>query len=106
MNALKFEWDERKANANLKKHGVSFDEARTVFFDVRFDNEAEAIKERGGYIIEVRNSRVPKLEGSHASEQGINPKYVDGIFHNEGTLQDLYKGADQMLVYLGLDLSR
>ncbi len=35
MNALKFEWDERKANANLKKHGVSFDEARTVFFDER-----------------------------------------------------------------------
>lgn len=35
MNTLKFEWDERKANANLKKHGVSFDEARTVFFDER-----------------------------------------------------------------------
>jgi uncharacterized DUF497 family protein len=28
-----FAWDERKAAANLKKHGVSFDEARTVFFD-------------------------------------------------------------------------
>jgi uncharacterized DUF497 family protein len=35
MNTLKFEWDERKASANLKKHGVSFDEARTVFFDER-----------------------------------------------------------------------
>jgi uncharacterized DUF497 family protein len=35
MNTLKFEWDESKANANLKKHGVSFDEARTVFFDER-----------------------------------------------------------------------
>ena len=33
MSALKFEWDERKATANLKKHGISFDEARTVFFD-------------------------------------------------------------------------
>jgi hypothetical protein len=30
---LTFAWDERKAAANLKKHGVSFDEARTVFSD-------------------------------------------------------------------------
>jgi uncharacterized DUF497 family protein len=30
---LTFTWDERKDAANRKKHGVSFDEARTVFFD-------------------------------------------------------------------------
>ena len=30
---IMFEWDERKAAANLKKHQVSFDEARSVFFD-------------------------------------------------------------------------
>ena len=28
-----FEWDERKAHANLKKHKVSFEEASTVFGD-------------------------------------------------------------------------
>ena len=28
-----FEWDEEKAAANLEKHGVSFEEARTVFGD-------------------------------------------------------------------------
>ena len=28
-----FEWDARKAAANLRKHGVSFDEAATVFAD-------------------------------------------------------------------------
>ena len=28
---LVFEWDSRKAKANLRKHGVSFDEACTVF---------------------------------------------------------------------------
>ncbi len=33
MSDIKFEWDAKKASANLKKHGVSFDEARTVFFD-------------------------------------------------------------------------
>jgi uncharacterized protein len=35
MSALYFEWDKRKAAANLKKHGVSFEEARSVFFDER-----------------------------------------------------------------------
>ena len=30
---MEFEWDERKAEGNLKKHGVSFHEAGTVFGD-------------------------------------------------------------------------
>jgi uncharacterized DUF497 family protein len=30
-----FEWEEAKARTNLAKHGVSFDEATTVFDDVR-----------------------------------------------------------------------
>lgn len=31
--ALQFEWDPKKSSSNEKKHGVSFEEARTVFFD-------------------------------------------------------------------------
>jgi len=30
---LIFEWDEKKANRNVNKHGVSFEEAATVFAD-------------------------------------------------------------------------
>ncbi|MBI4727722.1 BrnT family toxin [candidate division TA06 bacterium] len=30
---LNFEWDEEKAKTNIKKHGVSFDKATTVFLD-------------------------------------------------------------------------
>ncbi len=33
MDALRFEWDPAKARSNLRKHGVSFEEARSVFFD-------------------------------------------------------------------------
>jgi uncharacterized protein len=32
---LAFEWDSGKAKSNLRKHGVSFDEACTVFDDSR-----------------------------------------------------------------------
>ena len=30
---MKFEWDPRKAEASLEKHGISFHEAATVFGD-------------------------------------------------------------------------
>lgn len=30
---MRFTWDARKASGNFKKHGVSFEEASTVFFD-------------------------------------------------------------------------
>jgi len=30
---MKFEWDSKKADIKLRKHGVSFDEAATVFLD-------------------------------------------------------------------------
>lgn len=33
VDELSFEWDPRKAASNLAKHGVGFDEARSVFFD-------------------------------------------------------------------------
>jgi len=30
---IKFEWDPRKDSANQRKHGISFEEAQSVFFD-------------------------------------------------------------------------
>ncbi len=39
---MQFEWDIIKADNNIRKHGVSFDEAETVFYDdfaAIFDDE-------------------------------------------------------------------
>lgn len=33
MKELRFDWDERKQKTNIRKHGVSFEEARTTFYD-------------------------------------------------------------------------
>ena len=33
MSVLSFEWDEKKNASNKKKHGISFEEAQTVFAD-------------------------------------------------------------------------
>jgi len=38
MEKIAFSWDDRKATGNLKKYGISFEEASTVFFD---DNAKE-----------------------------------------------------------------
>jgi uncharacterized DUF497 family protein len=47
---LEFEWDPRKAQSNLSKHAVSFDEGRTVFGDRR----AVTIDDTGHSSHEVR----------------------------------------------------
>lgn len=35
MSSLHFEWDDDKAAANVRKHGISFEEAKSVFRDDR-----------------------------------------------------------------------
>jgi len=44
-----YEWDPRKAAVNLKKHGVSFEEAAGVFLDplaITFDDPDHSLDER------------------------------------------------------------
>ena len=51
---LQFEWDASKAKANLKKHGVAFEEALTVFADPLgriFDDPDHSSEERREIII-------------------------------------------------------
>ena len=47
---INFEWDPPKAAANLKKHQISFDEAKSVFYDEFavqfFDEEHSSDEER------------------------------------------------------------
>ena len=45
---MEFDWDPAKAAANLKKHGVSFEEAQTVFYDefaIQFYDESHSSRE-------------------------------------------------------------
>jgi uncharacterized protein len=52
--AIEFEWDAQKADSNRRKHGVSFEEATTVFGDalaVIFDDEAHSTDENREIII-------------------------------------------------------
>ena len=50
MDELRFEWDDEKEKINIRKHGVAFDEARTVFYDEHavqfFDPDHSAEEDR------------------------------------------------------------
>ncbi|MEY5032152.1 MAG: hypothetical protein RL354_1183 [Planctomycetota bacterium] len=47
---MRFDWDPEKASRNLRKHGVSFEEAQSVFYDEFavqfFDAEHSVVEER------------------------------------------------------------
>ena len=52
--SLEFEWDDDKAKSNRKKHGVSFEEAASVFADplaAIFDDKAHSVDEQREIIV-------------------------------------------------------
>ena len=71
---LTFEWDEAKDRSNQRKHGVSFDEAKTVFADPRsitiadeqYSDEEDrfidmGISSRGRLIVVSYTERAPNI---------------------------------------------
>lgn len=51
---IKFEWDKEKELKNIKKHGVSFDDASSVFYDdfaIQFYDNKHSILEEDRYLI-------------------------------------------------------
>jgi len=65
-----------------------------VITDVRFENEAEAIRVQGGKIIYI-DSLYSNKEDTHESEQ-INVSY-DYVLVNDGSKEDAYKKLDDIL---------
>lgn len=66
-------------------------DARTtplVLTDVRFPNEAEAIVDRGGWIVRVLRDGT-KTDGEHVSESALDDYPEDFTISNNGTLEEL-----------------
>lgn len=66
-----------------------------VITDARFDNEAEFIRERGGFILKIErtNNHKKTAHATHASEQGISAHLIDGVITNNGTSLFEFKAA-------------
>ena len=59
MKKLIFEWDNKKNTSNKRQHGVSFEEAQSVFFDenaIEFDDPDHSIQEERFILLGISQS--------------------------------------------------
>jgi len=91
---VEFEWDHAKAESNLKKHGVSFEEARSVFYDdlaVQFFDES--LGEETRFILLGRSNLSRVLVVVHC-ERGENDEILRIISARKATKteRNFYRG--------------
>ena len=75
----------------------------TVISDTRFINEIKTIKAHGGKIVCVKRGELPtqkemQEKGAHKSEWDWLDSEFDYIINNTGTLEDLYKKVDDLII--------
>ena len=71
---VRFEWDERKSAANRRKHGVSFEEAQSAFFDedaTEFEDPAHSISEQR-FLLIGRSFRLRVLVVCHCLRESAS----------------------------------
>jgi len=78
-----FEWDRKKAAQNLKKHGVSFEEASTAFCDpyrVTIVDTAHSTADEQRFVTLGQSSKGRTLVVVHTEEvRAIRPRCPDTI---------------------------
>lgn len=85
-------WSDVWIDAMEKRLTVAQD---VVITDIRFPNEAEAVRRWGGTIWKVAR---PGFDGDgHASELGIDTVQPNLFIHNKGSLDDLRIGIESLV---------
>lgn len=72
-----------------------------VISDVRFENEARWLRERGGVVVHLRRPDATAVN-PHVSESGIEVHDHDLMLHNDGDLQHLHAQLDHLITTLRL----
>ena len=70
---IKFDWDPAKATSNLRKHGVSFEEAQSVFYDefaIQFYDESHSSDEEERFLMLGMSSGAHLLLVCHCERDG------------------------------------
>ena len=78
--------------ANIK------DKDNVIITDVRFPNELEAVKSRGGITIRVNRPQLISKDFEHESETSLDNAKFDYIIENDGTLLELIVKVRQILI--------
>jgi uncharacterized DUF497 family protein len=72
---ITFDWDDEKSSKNLKKHGISFEEAKTVFFDeyaVQFYDEGHSQLEEDRFLMLGYSNNANLLTVCHCEREEGN----------------------------------
>lgn len=70
-----------------------------IIDDLRFSNEAEYVKQNGGFIIRVYRDKLGKL--NHVSEKGIPDYMIDYIINNNAGIDELHEGVREIYKEIG-----
>jgi hypothetical protein len=65
-----------------------------IVTDVRFDNEAQWIRDNNGVVVKVVNDRISSNSDSHVSERGVNREFISYTIENNGSLEELRNGME------------
>lgn len=82
MSMIDFEWDENKNISNQRKHRVSFEEARSVFYDenARLMHDPDHSEDGDRYILMGLSSGLRVLVVVHIYKE--NNEVLAQIYHN------------------------
>lgn len=115
MQLLGTEWGRHMISANLwvdlaEQHlnaiaNASFPSPSFVISDVRFENEADFIRKRGGMIVHLQRFAAPKVN-AHVSEAGVSLHKDDLVLVNDGDLPSLYSQIEGLLCAMHARRSR
>jgi hypothetical protein len=73
------------------------DGGKAVIADVRYPNEANAIRALGGKVYRVERDGVGPAN-SHASESALDGYEFDGTIHNQGTIEGLHGDVENHIL--------
>ena len=74
MTDLRFEWDSAKNESNQKKHGISFEEGKSVFYDdnAKLINDLEHSKNEDRFIMMGMSTKLRILIVCHCYRESEN----------------------------------
>ena len=90
---LSFEWDPHKNVSNKKKHGISFEEAKTSFYDpnARLIADPDHSDEEDRFILLGFSERIRVLVVSHCYRKGASVIRIISARKANKREQELYK---------------
>ncbi|EDN66122.1 protein containing DUF497 [Beggiatoa sp. PS] len=92
---IKFEWDSTKESKNIKKHGISFEEASSVFYDdfaVQFYDDSHSELEEDRFLMLGVSNKAKMLMVCYCERQSGNRLRIISARKATKNEQKFYRG--------------